>query len=591
MRSLPAPIRQIATRATATIYLQHLEKRHNVVMQSLSRYVPAWLGRYWSTFSYVGLAVATLFFALSLTPSLLPRTFLVQGILSGFAIAIGYGIGVLLVWSWLYLEIPKPNEKLQHYSKWTTSAVVAIVAVVFLWRDTVWQNSIRSLMEMEPVTTGYPWRVALIAVFTSIVLVAIARAIGALWRFVDRKVQKVVPRRVAHFLSAVIVVIGLFLIANDVIGRLALNAADATFVRLDQIVDDGIEEPADPAASGSAASLIPWDTIGRFGKQFVAAGPTKESIAKFRGQDAKRPLRVYVGLGSKETPQERAALALQELIRVGGFERSVLVVATPTGTGWLDPGAVDTFEYLHGGDTAIVTMQYSYLPSWITILVDPDRSSSSATALFNTVYDHWKKLPKDKRPKLYVHGLSLGALGSAASADLFTVFEDPIQGGVWSGPPFPSSVWVGATRNRNPDSPMWLPVFRDSSMLRFTGRECSLNQPGVRWGPMRFVFIQHASDPMTFFSPDLLYQKPAWLKGERGPDVSPYLMWCPILTFLQTGFDLPMATTVPKGYGHDFAPSSYVDAWIAVTDPPAWTADDTQRLKQLFTDKSIKPKD
>jgi uncharacterized membrane protein len=65
--------------------------------------------------------------------------------------------------------------------------------------------------------------------------------------------------------------------------------------------------------------------------------------------------------------EQRAELALEELKRVGGFSRSVLVVATPTGTGWLDPGAVDTVEYLHAGDTAIVSMQYSHLPSWITI--------------------------------------------------------------------------------------------------------------------------------------------------------------------------------------------------------------------------------
>ncbi len=260
----------------------------------------------------------------------------------------------------------------------------------------------------------------------------------------------------------------------------------------------------------------------------------------------------------------------------------MLVIATPTGTGWLDPGAVDTLEYLHAADTAIVSMQYSYLPSWLTILVDPERPRDSAAALFDEIYDHWNTLPKENRPKLYLHGLSLGALGSAASADLFTVFEDPIQGGVWSGPPFPSTVWSRATRYRNSDSPMWLPTFRDGSMLRFTGQKNSLDAGGKRWGPMRFVYIQHASDPMSFFAPELLYRRPAWLVGQRGPDVSPYLSWYPIVTFLQAGFDIPMATTVPAGYGHNFAPRSYIDAWIAVSGPEAWNADDTKRLKQLF---------
>ena len=218
----------------------------------------------------------------------------------------------------------------------------------------------------------------------------------------------------------------------------------------------------------------------------------------------------------------------------------------PTGTGWLDPGAVDTLEYLHAGDTAIVSMQYSYLPSWITILVDPTRSRDSATLLFDEVYDHWKTLPKDSRPKLYLHGLSLGALGSAASADLFTCSKIRFRAASGAARRFRAPSGRRATRYRNPDSPMWLPTFRDGSMLRFTGRENSLHEGGNRWGPMRFVYIQHASDPMTFFSPELLYRRPDWLVGQRGPDVSPYLRWFPIVTFLQAGFDMPMATTVPR---------------------------------------------
>jgi uncharacterized membrane protein len=297
-----------------------------------------------------------------------------------------------------------------------------------------------------------------------------------------------------------------------------------------------------------------------------------------------RPLRVYVGLRSRKTPQERAALALEELKRVGGFDRSLLVIATPTGTGWLDPGAVHTLEYLHGGDTAIVSMQYSHLPSFITIWVDPDRSRDAARTLFDAVYTHWKALPRERRPKLYLHGLSLGSLGSEASADLLTIFEDPIQGAVWSGPPFPSAIWSRVVNARNADSPAWLPRFRDGAMVRFAARETPIEQAGERWGPMRIVYLQHASDPMTFFSPELAFRKPPWLRGDRGPDVSPYLTWYPIVTMLQIAFDLPLATSVPTGYGHNFAAASYLDAWIAVTDPEGWSSEDSLRLKALLAE-------
>lgn len=538
--------------------------------------------RFYASFSYVGLTVATLFFAASLTPSLLPRHFVVQGIMSGLALAIGYLAGVVGVLVWNYLELPEPRATAQRIAKLVAGGAAAVVAGIFLWRATVWQNSIRELMEMEPVESAYPWRVALIAVLAATALILLARGLRWLFVMIDRQLRRFVPRRVSYVLSAALVVVALFLLANQVVARWALNAADAAFLRLDQVVDEGIEPPQDPAGSGSAESLIEWDSIGRRGKQFVVAGPTQAGISEFLGRDAKRPVRVYVGLASKATVEERAELALEELIRVGGFERSVLIVATPTGTGWHDPGAVDTIEYLHAGDTAIVTMQYSYLPSWLTILVDPERSRDSATALFDQVYGHWKTLPKESRPRLYLYGLSLGALGSAASADLFTVFEDPIQGGLWSGPPFASTVWARATRYRNPGSPIWLPKFRDGSMVRFTGRESCLPEQGTRWGPMRFVYIQHASDPMTFFSIDLLYRSPQWLNAPRGPDVSPYLRWCPIVTFLQVGFDLPMATAVPIGYGHNYKPSSYIDAWIEVTAPASWTDEDTKRLKEHF---------
>src|SRR5688572_26751038 len=119
--------------------------------------------RFWASFSYVGLAVATLFFAASLTPSLLPRNYAVQGILSGFALAVGYGVGVLLVALWHFLEIPDPSDRIQRVTKQITTILVALVTVLFLWRASIWQNSIRQLMEMEAVETAYPWRLAGIA--------------------------------------------------------------------------------------------------------------------------------------------------------------------------------------------------------------------------------------------------------------------------------------------------------------------------------------------------------------------------------------------------------------------------------------------
>lgn len=354
--------------------------------------------------------------------------------------------------------------------------------------------------------------------------------------------------------------------------------ADEAFEELDRLVDDGVEQPMRSAASGSPESLISWETIGRRGKSFIVGGPTRDDLHAVLGREAVAPIRVYAGMRSGDTPAARAELALAELKRAGAFERSILIVATPTGTGWLDPGAVDTVEYLHAGDTAIVAIQYSYLPSWLTLLVDPDLSIVAARALFQAVYGYWSTLPEAKRPKLYLHGLSLGALGSERSTQLIFVLDDMIHGAVWSGPPFPSTVWQAVTRSRNKGSPAWLPEYSTGSVIRFTGRDNALARPNRDWGPLRIVYIQHASDPMSFFAPGILFRAPDWLTAGRGPDVSPALTWYPIVTFLQLAFDLPMATSVPKGYGHNISPASYIHAWVEVTDPPDWTVADSVRL-------------
>jgi uncharacterized membrane protein len=53
---------------------------------------------------------------------------------------------------------------------------------------------------------------------------------------------------------------------------------------------------------------------------------------------------------------------------------------------------------------------------------------------------------------------------------------------------------------------------------------------------------------------------------------------------MQIAFDLPMATSVPIGYGHNYAPANYLDAWVAITNPSGWDAIKTQRLKQVLAD-------
>lgn len=160
---------------------------------------------------------------------------------------------------------------------------------------------------------------------------------------------------------------------------------------------------------------------------------------------------------------------------------------------------MDTFEYIHQGDTAIASMQYSYLPSWLTLLIDPEAAKQSALILYNTIHQYWSSLPLETRPDLYIFGLSLGALCAETSINLTTIINTPIQGGLFVGTPSPSTLSPLLTKQRYKGSSQWLPVIQDSSLVRFTGQKKQLTMADKAWGPMRFAYIQYASDPMVFF--------------------------------------------------------------------------------------------
>lgn len=168
------------------------------------------------------------------------------------------------------------------------------------------------------------------------------------------------------------------------------------------------------------------------------------------------------------------------------------------------------------GDVASVAVQYSYLASWLALLADPDYGVETARTVFATIYDHWRSLPRDRRPRLYLYGLSLGAFNSDLSHDLHQVIGDPYDGALWVGPPFSSRTWKSVMQGRNPESPVWLPTFRDGSVIRFTSQKNHLNDAAAAWGPYRVIFLQYASDAITFYDPYSLWRRPAWLRGPGG---------------------------------------------------------------------------
>ncbi|MEX2455827.1 MAG: alpha/beta-hydrolase family protein [Balneolaceae bacterium] len=541
------------------------------------------LKRYFST---TGLLIGTLFFALSMSPTLIPRPDTIQGILSGFALASGYGLGVFGIWIWKYFELPEPKEKSQRTLQIIAGSFFLLITVISLWRATIWQNSLRQLMGMEADAFVQPVVVGLIAILVFLSLLLIGRLFLITKQFLARKMENYVPPRVSFVLGLLTTFILFWLIVNGVLVSQLVRMADSTYQQIDALIEPDHEKPTNPMKTGSEASILSWEEMGSQGRRFLAEAPSSENFQNFTDSTVMDPIRVYVGMHASENFQERAELALNEMIRVGAFERSVLLLITPTGTGWIDPASIEPAEYLHKGNIASVAAQYSYLPSPLSLIAEEDYGSDMARALFQKVYDYWSSLPIDSRPKLYLHGLSLGALNSDHSFDFYDIIEDPFHGVLWVGPPFRKTTWRNITENRNEGSPAWLPRFRDGSVVRFANQDGGLEIGEDEWGSFRIAYLQYASDPIIFFDPSIFTYEPDWIKPPRGPDVSPYLRWYPIVTGIQVAADLLTGIgSTPPGFGHEYAADHYFDSWHSLTEPEGWNEQEIDSLRKYFENR------
>jgi len=537
--------------------------------------------------SLPGLLVAVLFFCASLTPSLVPRGAELQGALGGVVAAIGYAGWSAADWTWRWLDLPVPRRQPAAALRIVAALAALGLLAAVLWQASAWQNSVRALWQMPPVDTIAPLKVAAISAGVFGALLVLGRLFAWLLGRAAAALSRYVPRKLAAFAGFVIAVAVFTTLLNGVLLQGVLRLIDVSSRTADALVAPDLAVPDAAGQTGSAASLVAWEDLGRWGRSFVASAPTAEEIAAFWQAPARDPIRVYVGLTAAGDARQRAQLAFEELRRVGGFDREVLVIAVPTGSGWLDPGSHDPLDYMHRGDIATVAVQYSYLSSWVSVLVDPTYGLREAQALFDLVYGHWISLPKDDRPRLYLHGLSLGAFLSQSTVPLLDVLGDPFDGAMWAGSPFLSEFWHFVIARRAPGSPAWRPRFGNDSLIRSTNQVDVLDDADAPWGPIRLVFLQYASDPIVFFDPSLAFARPDWLRGQRGPDVSAKMRWIPVVTMLQVGFDMAVALGV-RGYGHDYIAEHYIPAWAETTQPAGWTAAREAALTALFEGRPVR---
>lgn len=532
-----------------------------------SRVVRRWL-------SLTGLAFAVAFYCLSLTPSLLPRSALFQGVVSGLTAVLGYGLGATL--GALARRLPWRASRRVELVAWRVLlTVMAPLLVLFLALGTRWQQDLRVRLDMPRVETYDLLVIVGVSVATFALLLLLARTVRLAARSLSRLLGRWVPRPVAY--AAGVLVVGYLVVgvlANSLWGNMVAVVSRTASLTNGQTAD-GVVAPTSYLRSGSDASEVAWSELGRQGRSFVATAPTVWDIERFTGKPAVEPIRVYAGLDSAPTARERAALAVRELERTGAFDREVLGIVTATGTGWVDGNVTDSLEYMYGGDTALVSMQYSYLPSWLSFLLDQRKVAETARELISAVQARWSTMDPATRPRLVLFGESLGSYGTEATFGSATGLASAADGVLLVGPPFANPVWRDLVADRAAGTPMWDPVHGADDVVRFSDTATDLRADG---GRPKVVYLQNSSDPIVWWSPELLVRSPDWLDHPRGPDVSPDMRWYPGVTFWQTLLDLAFANSAPAGHGHRYG-SGVAEGWAEVVPPSGWTDADTIRLR------------
>ena len=427
--------------------------------------------------------------------------------------------------------------------------------------------------QLEQIETPSPVRSLGLAGGTTGALVGAAYAEHELATWLGRRLAAVLPggpllwRLAGH----AVCLGGLGIAASSVWGR-AMRRIEAGTSHESPIFGSGEDVRwVGSTMSGGEDSLVPWTTLGREGRRHALthvhprpvadrpAGVPDLSIETVMGEPAKAtPIQVYVGLDSAPSPRERVDLALAELERTGAFERSVLMLVSPTGTGYVNYVAVAAAEYLTRGDIATVTLQYSKRPSPLSLgMVGGAREQNRL--LWLRILERLRE-SSGPRPRVVLFGESLGA---HTSQDVFLHWGTlglrtlGIDRALWIGTPYGSG-WMHQLGDRarlDVESDL-VAIVNDFRQFQDVVSERGLTP--------RYVLVSHDNDGVTKFGPDLLATAPRWLGQDRprpeevdgaSPRGIPAAMrWRPITTFFQSLVDMKNAQAPGpfRAWAHDY---------------------------------------
>lgn len=522
--------------------------------------------------SLTGIVVATLFYVAANTPSLLPRPWWLQGIVAAVSAVLGYAAGNVIgllaraVIEWMGLRVTMDRRRARLIVG-TLFGLEILGVLAFPFLTIAWQQYVTAYVGQTPPGLWYPIGSTAVALVVFAVIIALWRLVTALlhWmlaRVESRIVRETVARVVVTALTIVTVVLAIQFINPVVMAAVERNAA-----RVNSTSPAGHVAPTSSLRTGGPGSPWSWESLGQDGATFVSSGPDAAGIRAATGRPARMPIRVFVGEGAPLTQTRDAVLA--ELDRTRAWERKAILVTTATSTGYINTWGAAAFECLLDGDTAIASMAYSDLPSAFGLLTAREEPPQAARLLLDGVRARVAAMPADRRPKVYVTGESLGAYGSDGAFSDPAQILDEVSGAVWSGTPAFAPNRRRLTDQRQPGSTTIVPVIDNGLHIRFAGSPAQLDadEYGRRlghWDAPRVAYLQHPSDPVAWWSPELLFSSPQWLRETRSGTPMAQMSWTPLVTFWQVSADMLVSNNVPGGFGHRYYGPDMVPAWAAV---------------------------
>ncbi len=524
--------------------------------------------------SLIGVVGALVMYGVSVSPSLLARSWQWHAVASGVLSAVGYIVG-LTVQRFYALVVPRLGVEITAPQSVSIAFRAVLLLGFFLWFLRWLLQSYRErkranhLVGMRGETLGEYLLGTFCAFILMLVLLGIAWGLQWIGRAIVIVLSQWMHMVFALALSLLILVVIVYALTSQVLLKLGINFFTRHARKMNNRTAKGIVQPQVPERSGSPQSRSSWRAVGGQGRVFLGRGPSRADIEAVTGCAAMEPIRVYAGMPEEgQSLQSAADLVVEELHRTGAFDRAVILIATSTGSGWVDEWQVQPLEYLTRGNCATASMQYSFVPSSINFLTDLDVSEEAAVILFETIRRAVDEIPEDRRPALFVCGESLGAY---ASQHVFSGIVDVLSrtdGALWVGTPAFTPMHAELTAIRHRGSPEVAPVVANGRHVRFVnvpenlwadvyGRELG------DWNYPRVVYAQHPSDPVVWWNSELVWHKPDWISEKVDGDVSPHMQYTRGATYIQVLVDMPVAGTAPGGHGHTYH-EELIPLWEAI---------------------------